>query len=221
MIDLDNDDLDRLDHLLDGTPAPLEPMDAVMIDGYLAGLSTLNHLVPIESWLPGVFDLQGRALPESFASTTVPLVRPLLERRYEVMNTGIVEDAWFDPVIVDVERLPPVSEYEQASGEAERALGPWLEGFRLARTRFAAASEPDEEEASWVARVMGAAQARTFDQGLRQLVESVARLSAVTEAARFRVDPVRRTAPKVGRNDPCPCGSGRKYKQCHARTDAA
>ncbi|MEQ8516249.1 MAG: SEC-C metal-binding domain-containing protein, partial [Chromatocurvus sp.] len=24
-----------------------------------------------------------------------------------------------------------------------------------------------------------------------------------------------REAPKVGRNDPCPCGSGKKYKQCH------
>jgi uncharacterized protein YecA (UPF0149 family) len=22
-------------------------------------------------------------------------------------------------------------------------------------------------------------------------------------------------APKVGRNDPCPCGSGKKYKKCH------
>ena len=27
--------------------------------------------------------------------------------------------------------------------------------------------------------------------------------------------PVTRTQPKVGRNDPCPCGSGKKYKQCH------
>jgi preprotein translocase subunit SecA len=26
--------------------------------------------------------------------------------------------------------------------------------------------------------------------------------------------PVRRTSPKVGRNDPCPCGSGKKYKNC-------
>ena len=24
-------------------------------------------------------------------------------------------------------------------------------------------------------------------------------------------------APKVGRNDPCPCGSGKKYKQCHGK----
>ena len=23
--------------------------------------------------------------------------------------------------------------------------------------------------------------------------------------------------PKVGRNDPCPCGSGKKYKMCHGR----
>ena len=26
--------------------------------------------------------------------------------------------------------------------------------------------------------------------------------------------PVQRDEPKVGRNDPCPCGSGRKYKKC-------
>ena len=28
-------------------------------------------------------------------------------------------------------------------------------------------------------------------------------------------------APRSGRNDPCPCGSGKKYKQCHGRADAA
>jgi SEC-C motif-containing protein len=27
-------------------------------------------------------------------------------------------------------------------------------------------------------------------------------------------EPVRRTEPKAGRNDPCPCGSGKKYKKC-------
>jgi uncharacterized protein YecA (UPF0149 family) len=25
---------------------------------------------------------------------------------------------------------------------------------------------------------------------------------------------VRRAGPKVGRNDPCPCGSGQKFKKC-------
>jgi uncharacterized protein YecA (UPF0149 family) len=27
--------------------------------------------------------------------------------------------------------------------------------------------------------------------------------------------PYRRDTPKLGRNDPCHCGSGRKYKKCH------
>ena len=31
-----------------------------------------------------------------------------------------------------------------------------------------------------------------------------------------RREPVRNTT-KVGRNEPCPCGSGKKYKQCHGR----
>jgi preprotein translocase subunit SecA len=30
---------------------------------------------------------------------------------------------------------------------------------------------------------------------------------------------LRREMPKVGRNDPCPCGSGKKYKNCHMRHD--
>ena len=29
--------------------------------------------------------------------------------------------------------------------------------------------------------------------------------------------PLQRQGPKVGRNDPCPCGSGKKYKQCHGK----
>jgi SEC-C motif-containing protein len=31
--------------------------------------------------------------------------------------------------------------------------------------------------------------------------------------------PVRREGPKVGRNDPCPCGSGKKYKKCHGQNE--
>lgn len=33
--------------------------------------------------------------------------------------------------------------------------------------------------------------------------------------------PVRRDTPKIGRNDPCPCGSGKKYKDCHGRQGMA
>lgn len=37
---------------------------------------------------------------------------------------------------------------------------------------------------------------------------------AGTTPAMMRVDTVRRADPKIGRNDPCRCGSGRKYKNC-------
>ncbi|MFA5680537.1 MAG: SEC-C metal-binding domain-containing protein, partial [Hydrogenophaga sp.] len=30
-------------------------------------------------------------------------------------------------------------------------------------------------------------------------------------------DSLAQAVPRVGRNDPCPCGSGKKYKQCHGR----
>src|SRR6266566_1591369 len=36
-------------------------------------------------------------------------------------------------------------------------------------------------------------------------------------AAPEKIETVRRDGDKVGRNDPCPCGSGKKYKKCHGR----
>jgi preprotein translocase subunit SecA len=40
---------------------------------------------------------------------------------------------------------------------------------------------------------------------------------AETQPANEEHKPFVRTAHKVGRNDPCPCGSGKKYKQCHGK----
>lgn len=31
--------------------------------------------------------------------------------------------------------------------------------------------------------------------------------------------PIRNETPKIGRNNPCPCGSGKKYKKCHINKD--
>jgi len=48
--------------------------------------------------------------------------------------------------------------------------------------------------------------------------------AAADEAAAMRaqgvenkVETIRREQPKVGRNEPCPCGSGKKFKQCHGK----
>ena len=37
------------------------------------------------------------------------------------------------------------------------------------------------------------------------------------EEVEEKQQPVKREGKKVGRNDPCPCGSGKKYKKCHGR----
>ncbi len=43
----------------------------------------------------------------------------------------------------------------------------------------------------------------------------------VVKKAKGKGVELRRDTPKVGRNDPCPCGSGKKYKHCHLRQDQA
>jgi preprotein translocase subunit SecA len=45
--------------------------------------------------------------------------------------------------------------------------------------------------------------------------DEAAAMRAQGEAAKAKT--IRREEPKVGRNDPCPCGSGKKYKQCHGK----
>jgi len=48
-----------------------------------------------------------------------------------------------------------------------------------------------------------------------QAAKAQAAGGAMAQAAAPRNATVVRTYPKVGRNDPCPCGSGKKYKHCH------
>jgi len=40
---------------------------------------------------------------------------------------------------------------------------------------------------------------------------------AVVETAPAQAKPINAEGDKLGRNDPCPCGSGKKYKRCHGR----
>ncbi len=61
-------------------------------------------------------------------------------------------------------------------------------------------------------REEAARQQMAFEHARAAGVEEAA---AEDEAAPAKPQTVVREAPKVGRNDPCPCGSGKKYKQCH------
>ena len=52
--------------------------------------------------------------------------------------------------------------------------------------------------------------------GAQPKASDVVSEAAAAAEAQAKAKPVR-TGPKVGRNDPCPCGSGKKYKQCCGR----
>jgi preprotein translocase subunit SecA len=49
--------------------------------------------------------------------------------------------------------------------------------------------------------------------------EEIARKKAAASANQggVKIETIKRQEPKIGRNDPCPCGSGKKYKNCHGR----
>ena len=44
---------------------------------------------------------------------------------------------------------------------------------------------------------------------------------AANGAGSKKPEPIRNRKEKIGRNDPCPCGSGKKYKNCHMRQVAS
>jgi preprotein translocase subunit SecA len=78
------------------------------------------------------------------------------------------------------------------------------------------AANKSEEENAELDAVERAAQGRPSRGGRPQ-----ARDGSGDREVTERQEPVRRDRPKVGRNDPCPCGSGKKYKKCHGKDEEA
>ncbi|MEF7616837.1 UPF0149 family protein [Aquincola sp. MAHUQ-54] len=235
-LDLTDDELDELDTLLTQTPEPAEPLDAIMLDGYLCGVLVQPRVVPKAEWLPPIFDLETGRLPEGVDPAWLARCETLIERRYAALNAALAEDGWFDPLVVDLDRAAPASEYDPVQSEASRTLMPWVAGFHWALERFPALFDvADDAIALALARLYRHLPAETdedrelnetlerdhplatVDEAIEDLVATVMELWDLTSKQRFHVDTVRREEPKVGRNDPCPCGSGRKFKQCHGR----
>jgi preprotein translocase subunit SecA len=65
------------------------------------------------------------------------------------------------------------------------------------------------EEARVVSTDMSRTKTSREDRAAKAAAEGVSQ--------RSKPETVKRVQPKVGRNDPCPCGSGKKYKQCHGK----
>jgi preprotein translocase subunit SecA len=104
-------------------------------------------------------------------------------------------------VVMNVQIQSP-EQLEEAAEQLEEQGG-HLENveFRHAEFAEAASAAPVAAEAA-TAAMIGDAMSHGHGHG-----------SSSQAASHVSADSV----PKVGRNDPCPCGSGKKYKQCHGK----
>jgi uncharacterized protein len=253
--DLTDQELFELDELLAATPEGLQPLDVVMLDGYLSGVLVQPALIAEAQWLPPIFDIEQQPLPDDVDAHWLQRCTTLIRRRYEALNRALAEDGAFDPVILDPDQDGeaeepdlPLSEYEQQAAEdakamqaslpeSSRPLMPWVVGFQHASLCFPQLMESDDEAVDLtLARIFRHLPAQSdeerevldtmarelplanVDEAIDDLIMAVAELWDLTQEQRYAVEQVRRDAPKVGRNDPCPCGSGKKFKQCHGKT---
>lgn len=241
--DLSDAEFAELDELLADTPEPLEPCDAVMLDGFLCGVLVQPVLLEADAWLPHVFDFEGRPLPDDADPAWLERTRTLILRRHAALNRMMVEDGWFDPLILEFdegESPPPAPEGDEAMAAlspVSQSLMPWVAGFQHATICFPDLAEmPDDavmaalarlyrhlpaetdEEKEIVATLDREQPLATLEDAIEDMVVAVADLADLTRDLRYKVDTVKRDAPKVGRNDPCPCGSGKKFKVCHGKT---
>lgn len=125
-------EMERLQDLLDALPAPLEPLDISMLDGYLVGVLLQPKAVPAHQWLRPILDSEGRELPPGLQ--TEPILA-LCKRRHQQLNRTIVERQWFDPWVFE---LGDEEEDEDADLDSDpsEVLLPWVAGFALATEIF-------------------------------------------------------------------------------------
>ncbi|MDQ6628414.1 MAG: UPF0149 family protein [Pseudomonadota bacterium] len=247
----------ELEGLLARVPEPLEPLDVVMLDGFIAAIVVQPQRIEVDRWLPYVFDAGGHRWGEAAPDAEQLRARALILRRHAAINRSLAEFGSFDPFILEplspdddsadhvgeatgadteaAAREPPAeAEAEATLDPVSESLLPWVAGFEFAASIFPGLDDlendavsatlarlfrflpPDtEDDAEVAALVAREVPLGSLDAATADVVACVAELYDLTEPLRYQVDTVRRDSPKVGRNDPCPCGSGRKFKHCH------
>ena len=114
----------------------------------------------------------------------------------------------------ELARNARAAHYDDFHAPAEVADG--LEILRLVRDlRRAARAEP--EKADRIAIIENAARRGEFDATKAESDRWAPSKDGQDTFAELVAPMALRSEPNVGRNDPCPCGSGSKFKRCHGR----
>ena len=144
-------EMDDLQALLDRVPAPLEPLDVSMLDGFLCGVLVQPTRVPDAQWLPHITDADGRALPPRFNPTSL---HALALRRYGELNDAISRRDWFDPWVFelddgeddDARDDDPEGDGSRLAPPEVAAVYPWVAGFATAVELFPALMRMDTKQ---------------------------------------------------------------------------
>ena len=224
---LTDEDINRLNELLATSSSGEDTFDVSMLDGFLSAIALLNPPLKEESeWYPYIFNEEGTDCEVDKPET----VKRLVTQRLQEIRAFQAQRQFYNPIIfpLEDENGEPVT---GADGIA--ALEPWAMGFYNALAQYSDRvdvteaieaqlcrihrfleldeSDPDYEQNMAIhAAVEKEHPVRNLEEGMLEMMKGV------IEIARLNLPnkPVSRTTPKVGRNDPCPCGSGKKYKNC-------
>lgn len=185
-----------------------------------------NYEAVIEYVHGNLLEKEDISLEEIKNKEAKEIKRMLIERifaRYDEKEAQLTEEQMreFEKVIVlrtvDTKWMDHIDQMDQlrqgihlrAYGQNDPLREYQIEGFNM----FEAMIESIEEE---IARYIMKAQIESNIQR-EQVAKNTKAVAGSTEGEQAPRQPYVRKE-RVGRNDPCPCGSGKKYKHCHGRT---
>jgi SEC-C motif-containing protein len=134
-----------------------------------------------------------------------PTAEALMRARYTAYATGDVD------FIVESHDPERRGEVDRKNTEAWSKQSEWL-GLEITSSEKGQA-EDDTGIVEFVARYK--VKSTKIEHRERALFRKVDDRWFFVDGLEIKGPPVKRTEPRVGRNDPCPCGSGKKYKKCH------
>ena len=232
-VPLSEEEFDQLDAFLMSEEAPSDSMDSSMLDGYLTAVVSGPNLIMPGEMLRWVWDTEkGEESPEFKSNQEAQSIIGLLMRHYQSVNETLnTAPQDYEPRIMQSEHegrmIPIIDEwcmgYYRGMAIDLQAWTPLLLSQpRLFATILLYGTDDggetlkkqkidlDQHQAQADSLVDSARQIHAF--WLAQRKAQIAR--GEMPGIKRKPEPIR-VAAKVGRNEPCPCGSGRKYKHCH------
>jgi preprotein translocase subunit SecA len=150
--------------------------------------------------------------------------RPEMRRMERSLLLGVVDSSWKNHLysmdhlragigLVGYAQEDPKTAYKREGMKEFRGMWDGVED-KVTETVFRMEETDAFQEAVWV---IGSA---VHEAAPRTPVPDAPAVSTNGAQGDKKVEPIRNRGEKVGRNDPCPCGSGKKYKACHMRQAA-